>query len=172
MSQVQDTFGKSIEKVLEVVMFENWLRFYFISEEEGSDKLFIHVPEQGMTRIKELYPHLYQLAESVNNKEITFDSSRSAVCEHVLVEVDGKSIPKEMSPMVFDSATFHVELQLFNTWVSAHEEQLDEGFLEFGAWRNFFSQWRQTDNVKGIALKMMSAAAAAGQEDSSHNTVH
>ncbi len=169
MSQVPDTFAKSVEKVLEVVMFENWLRFYFISGEEDNDKLIINVPEQGMVRIKELYPHLSLLSEAVNNKEITFDSSRAAVCEHVLTEVDGKTIPKEMSTMVFDSVTFQVELQLFNTWVSAHEEQLDEGFLEFGAWRNFFSQWRQTEGVKEIALKMMSAAT---QDVEPNGTVH
>ncbi len=171
MSQVPDTFVKSIDKVLEVVMFENWLRFYFISEEDASDKLFILVPEQGMKRIKELYPHLSLLAENVNAKEITFDSSRSAVCEHVIAEVDGKTIPKEMSTMVFDSITFQIELQLFNTWVSAHEEQLDESFLEFGAWRNFFSQWRQTDGVKEIAVKMMHAAST-GPEAENSGTVH
>ncbi len=170
MSQVQDTFVKNVEKVLEVVMFENWLRFYFIGEEEGSDSLFIHVPEQGMARIKELYPHLSLLAETVNNKEITFDSSRAAVCEHVLTEVDGKTIPKEMSTMIFDSVTFHVELQLFNTWISAHEEQLDESFLEFGAWRNIFAHWRQTDGVKEIAVKMMNAATTQTAETS--ETVH
>ncbi len=171
MSQIPDTFAKSVEKVLEVVMFENWLRFYFISEEDASDKLFIHVPEQGVQRIKDLYPHLMLLAEGVNGKEITFDSSRTAVCEHVLTEVDGKTIPKDMSNMVFESITFQVELQLFNTWVSAHEDQLDESFLEFGAWRNFFSQWRQTEGVKEIALKMMSAAASA-PEEKADETVH
>ncbi len=158
MSATKDTFTQSINAVLEVVMFENWLRFYFITEEDGKDALYITIPEQGVNRIKELYPHLHPLAETVNNKEVTFDSSRAAVCEHVLVEVDGKSIPKEMSNTVFDSITFQVELQLFNTWVQAHEEQLDESFLEFGAWRNFFSQWRQTDTVKELALKMMATA--------------
>ncbi len=164
MSATKDTFAHSIDAVLEVVMFENWLRFYFIAEEEGKDDLYILIPDQGVGRIKDLYPHLLPLAESVNNKAITFDSSRAAVCEHVLVEVDGKTIPKEMSTTIFDSVTFQVELQLFNTWVQAHEDQLDESFLEFGAWRNFFSQWRQTDTVKDIAVKML-ATAMQPQED-------
>ncbi len=173
MSQVPETFVKSIEKVLEVVMFENWIRFYFISEEQDNEKLFIHVPAQGMQRIKELYPHLCLLAESMNTKEVTFESSRAAVCEHVLTEVDGKTIPKEMSTMVFDSVTFQIELQLFNTWVSAHEDQLDESFLEFGAWRNIFAQWRQTEGVKEVALKMMSAATASVNEKNTEaGTVH
>ena len=166
MSQVPDTFLKSVDKVLEVVMFENWLRFYFIAPEEG-EKLFIRIPEQGLARMKELYPHLCVLAENMNEKEVTFDSSRACVCDHVLLEVDGKSIPKNMSTMIFDSVTFQTELQLFNTFVQAHENQLDEQFLEFGAWRNFFSQWRQSDAVKKMALQMMSVAQMPANESKS-----
>ncbi len=171
MSDTSTNFGKSVAKVLEVVMFENWLRFYFIyapetqEENQEAEKLFIQVPEQGVLRIKELYPHLYLMLDKMNGKEITFESSRSAVCEHVLTELDGKTIPKDMSSTVFDSTTFQVELQLFNTFVQAHEAQLDEGFMEFGAWQNFFSQWRQTEGVKEIALKMMGAVHFQEGED-------
>ncbi len=165
-------FGKSIAKVLEVVMFENWLRFYFIHAEEHdeagskSEKLYIQVPEQGVERIKTLYPGLYPLLDKINGREINFESSRSAVCEHVLTELDGKTIPKDSSGTVFDSSSFQVELQLFNTFVQAHEAQLDEGFMEFGAWQNFYSQWRQTDAVKEVALKMMSVTNEQGNNTS------
>ena len=44
-------------KVLESVMFENWLRFYFITEKpdaptakDGQPALFIAVPVKGMVR--------------------------------------------------------------------------------------------------------------------------
>lgn len=159
MSQQSQAFAKGVESILEAVMFENWLRFYFISEKpEHGDALFLAIPEQGMTRIKELYPHLLSLAETLNGKELTFETSRSAVCTYVVTEVDGKRIPRNMSDTVFDSSTFQVELQLFNTWVQGHEAQLDEGFLEFGAWRNFFSQWRSSDDVKEWALQMQNQA--------------
>ncbi len=149
-------FGKNIAKVLEVVMFENWLRFYFIHAEENNEKLYIQVPEQAIERIKSLYPGFYPMLDKINGKEITFETSQAAVCEHVLTELDGKTIPKDSSGTIFDSTTFQVELQLFNTFIQTHEAQLDEGFMEFGAWQNFFSQWRQTDGVKEVALKMMS----------------
>ncbi len=155
MSQSSEAFAKGVDNILEVVMFENWLRFYFISEKPHAEEgLFLAVPEQGMVRIKELYPHLYPLAEEMNDKELTFDSSRSAVCTFVVTEVDGKTIPKNMSDIVFDSSTFQIELHLFNTWVQSHENQLDEAFMEFGAWRNFFSQWRQSDAVTNWAQQM------------------
>ncbi len=155
MSQQSDNFNKAVEIILEAVMFENWLRFYFISETLGDvEVLYLTVPEQGMERIKELYPHLLPLAELVNNKEVTFESSRTAVCTYVITDVDGKRIPQNMSNMVLDSNTFQIELQLFTTWVQSHESQLDETFLEFGTWQNFFSQWRETDEVKDFRLQM------------------
>ncbi len=171
MTQTQSAFRKGVESILEAVMFENWLRFYFISEKPAvKDALFLAIPEQGMERIKELYPHLYALAESMNGQELTFESSRTALCTFVAVELDGKRIAHNMSDTVFDSSTFQLELQLFNTWVQAHEEQLDQGFLEFGAWRNFFSQWRATDSVKEWALQMQ-AGAAMPQQVEDKNTV-
>ncbi len=166
MSQVPSAFTKGVESVLEACMFENWLRFYFISEKVNVDNvLYVSVPEQGMERIKELYPHLYPLAESMNGQEVSFESSQSAVCTFVAVELDGKRIAQNMSEVVFDSSTFQVELQLFNMWVQSHEEQLDQSFVEFGAWRNYFSQWRAMDSVKEWALKMHSASTMVQSEN-------
>ncbi len=155
MSKQSEAFAKAVETILEAVMFENWLRFYFISEPSKQDEaLYLSIPEQGMERIKELYPNLLPLAELVNGKELTFESSRAAICTYIITEIDGKVIAQNMSDTVFDSTTFQVELQLFNTWVQSHENQLDESFLEFGAWKNFFSQWRSSDAVKDFRLQL------------------
>ena len=168
----QQAFAQTVQYILEAVMFENWLRFYFITEkpqekaaEDGEEKLYIAVPEQGMKRITELYAHLLPLAESLNGKEITFEVSRSAVCTYVVTEVDGKRVPRNMSDMVFDSATFQTEVQLFNTWVQAHEEQLDKGFLDFGAWRKLYAEWRSSDQVKEWAVRLNAAGLHADVEN-------
>lgn len=154
MSQLSP-FADAVQKVLEVVMFENWLRFYFITERpDEADKLFLAVPDQGMKRLRELYPHLCPLAEELNGKEIDFDTSRTAVCTYVLTALDGKTIAANMAGTVFDSATFQTEMQLFNTWVQAHEAQLDKNFLDFGTWRSLFAQWRATDAVKELAAQL------------------
>ena len=55
---------------------------------------------------------------------------------------------------MFDSAPFQTEMQLFNTWVQAHEAQLDKNFLDFGAWRSLFAQWRASDPVKELAAQL------------------
>lgn len=166
MSKEAQVFAKAVQDILEAVMFENWLRFYFITEKpESPGSLFIAIPEQGMKRIEELYPHMHSLAEEVNGKEITFETSRAALCTFVVTELDGKRIPRNMADMVFDSSTFQVEMQLFNTWVQGHEAQLDEGFLDFGMWRKLFAEWRAQEAVNEWATQLIAAGARPQDED-------
>ncbi|MBQ9406421.1 MAG: hypothetical protein IJU37_06770 [Desulfovibrio sp.] len=161
MPQEQEKFQHAVFSVLEAVMFENWLRFYFISEKpdapadkDGQKPLFVAVPDKGMQRIKELYPHLLPLAEEVNGKEITFEISRAAVCNFVLLHLDGKIMERNTAAMIFDSTLFQVHMQLFHTWVQVHEDQLDREFLDFGAWRNLFDQWRESKAARDLAEKL------------------
>ena len=179
MPEAQKEFRNAVEQALEAVMFESWLRFYFIEElppatdgknpddaADAEERLAIRVPEKGMARIRELYPNLLPLAESMNGHEVDFETSRRAVCTFVLGHLDGKTMPRDMAAVVFASATFQVELQLFHTWLQLHEAQLDEGFQEFGAWRNLFAQWRATPGARELAEKLAVAtqgrAAAEG----------
>ncbi|MDE7241953.1 hypothetical protein, partial [Desulfovibrio sp.] len=176
MPEAQKEFRNAVEQALEAVMFESWLRFYFIEElppepakagdgpgkaPVDEERLAIRVPEKGMARIAELYPNLLPLAEGMNGHEVDFETSRRAVCTFVLGHLDGKTMPRDMAAVVFASSTFQVELQLFHTWLQLHEAQLDEGFQEFGAWRNLFAQWRATPGARELAEKL--AVATQGR---------
>ena len=161
MPQEQEQFQKTVDQVLEAVMFENWLRFYFISEkpdapahEDGEAPLFMAVPVKGMERISELYPHLLPLADAMNGKEVDFETSRQAVCHFVLEQMDGKTIPRDTAGMIFGSTAFQVRLQLFNAWVQMHESQLDQAFLDFGAWRKLFTEWTATPAARELGEKL------------------
>lgn len=167
MPKAQEDFQNAVLTVLEVVMFENWLRFYFISEKpdvppdgDGQTPLFIAIPVKGMERIGELYPHLLPMAEAMNGREVTFEISRRAVCNHVLEHVDGKRIPRDMAGIVFESALFQARMQMFNTWVQVHESQLDEHFFEFGAWRKLFAEWSASPAARELEQKLMVSAQA------------
>lgn len=166
MPTPQEEFQNAVLRILETVMFENWIRFYFLTEkldapvEKGAEKpLFVAIPEQGMQRIKELYPDLLPLAESLNGKEISFALSQQAVCSFVMEHLDGKVMPQRMAETVFDSTTFQTRMQLFNAWVQMHENQLDQNFMEFGSWRELFAQWCSTDQVKELATRMAAPRA-------------
>jgi len=141
-------FPQAARQILEVVMFENWLRFYFLSEPEGGG-LALAVPEQSLARIREQHPKLLPLAEELNGREISFERSREAVCTFVAARLDGGL----HSPVheVLDSAAFGLEMRLFNTWVQGHETQLDANFLDFSTWKRLFAEWRDSDQVKAWA---------------------
>lgn len=170
MPETQEEFRAAVEQALEAVMFESWLRFYFIQEldsdtpdgkiadgAEQEERLAISVPEKGMARIAELYPGLLPLANAMNGHEVNFETSRRSVCTFVLEQLDGKTMPKDMAAVIFESSAFQVQLQLFHAWLQMHEDQLDQGFQEFGAWRNLFAQWRNTPGARELAQKLMQA---------------
>lgn len=165
MAKQQEQFQQSVTQVLEAVMFENWLRFYFIEErpetvahDEGETPLFLAVPEKGMARIKDLYPHLLPLAEEMNERLVDFETSRRAVCTFVLEHLDGASMPRDTAGAIFESATFQMRLQLFNTWLDLHEAQLDKDVLEFGAWRTLFAQWLETPGARDLVARLSASA--------------
>ncbi len=146
-------FDSAVKRIGEVVMFENWLRFYFIAEE--GDKLFIRLPETAMERLRVNYAGLYGLAERLNGTEIDHKTSLSAVCMFVASEIDGVALPESLIGRVFDSTRFHLELQLFSAWVQAHEEQLDESFMEFALWRSMFEEWKGSSKVQEYIKTLM-----------------
>ena len=167
MPKEQEDFIKAVDTILEVVMFENWLRFYFINEmyeeeetkktDDNNPKLFIVIPEKGMHKIQELYPSLYPLAKSLNNQEITFEVSQGAVCSYIVENIDGTLIPRDTAPTMMDSIAFQVRLNLFNTWIQLHENQLEQGFLEFGTWKELFTEWKNSDVGRDLTEKLILA---------------
>ncbi len=176
MPEAQEQFQNGVAKVLEAVMFENWLRFYFITEKpdapvaaDGQPALFIAVPVKALERISELFPRMLPLAEGMNGQEVNFENSRRAVCSFVLSSVDGHVMPRDSAAMIFDSATFQVQMQLFNAWVQMHEEQLDRNFVDFGGWQKLFDEWRSSPAARELAEKLTLSAqgrAAAPGNDS------
>ncbi len=143
------------DRVVEIVMFENWLRFYFIAEE--GEKLLVRIPEQAMAKMREAYPKLVGLAESLIDKEIDHKTSVEAVVMFTASEVDGTVFPENMVGQVFDSPAFQLELELFGSWVQSHEGQLDAGFMEFSRWREMYQEWKKSDKVREYAAKITEA---------------
>lgn len=175
MPAQQDEFKQGVNKILEVVMFENWLRFYFIVEKENpsgngeadsnaENSLRIEIPEKSMEKIKELYPDLWPIANNMNNKNVDFESSRSAVLTHVLDNVDGKQLARGMAQTVFSSSTFQTDTQLFHAWVQLHEDQLDHGFLDFGTWRRLFQEWKNSPAAKKLVASAVDARTSPAKE--------
>lgn len=157
MPREQEEFRKGVEEVLQAAMFENWLRFYFLKEEEredGESVLVMKLPEKSLEKIRELYPGLLPLAESLNNKVVDFESSRNAVLMYVLDHLDGKSLERGTIRTVLESAAFQVRLQMFHAWVQLHEDQLDQSFMDFGTWQKLFEEWAKSPAATELGGKL------------------
>lgn len=145
-------FDLAVERVIEVVMFENWLRFYFI-EEEG-ERLFIKLPEKALEQIKKRYGTLHELADRLNNLDLDHQTSMNEVCLFVAADFSSRGLADDLPRRVFDSNFFMVEMQLFGSWVQSYEEKLDESFLDFGTWQKLFKEWRQSEEVLEYRKKL------------------
>lgn len=146
-------FGENLKKIVEVVMFENWLRFYFIAEADNKD-LMILIPEQGIGKMEKDYPHLVGLAKKLNQQLITHEKSMREVCLFVADTIDGVSAPESLIQRILSSREFQLELQIFSSWVQSHEGQLDKSFMEFSQWMKIYTEWKETDKIKEHIEKM------------------
>lgn len=162
MPEAQEKFEFVVERMLDVVMFENWLRFYFITEmhEEGEkadddQHIFLIIPEKAMKNIEELFPDFLPLAQYMNNKELSFDLSQQAICTYIVENIDGKIIPQDTAASIMDSMSFQVQQQLFTTWIQLHENQLDQGFVTFDIWKNLFTEWKQSKPAQDLKEKLL-----------------
>lgn len=172
MPEAKNSFQKAVDQLIDVIMFENWLRFYFIRENAETDpeqdgeepELYLELPEKAMNKIRELYPELYPLAERLNDKKIDFETSRQGVMTFIMENVDGKMMPRGEVQSVFSSRIFQQELELFHAWTQLHEEQLDQTFFDFGAWRTLFHEWRKNIQQQNKAQIADDQVTAKGKE--------
>ena len=139
-------FREAVQDVARVLQFESWLRFYFLKEE--GETFFMHIPDKALENIRRDEPELAGLAEIINDQEMDYQKSFATVCEYVASRLDGQKYEPGMCTSVFDSLPFKLEVQLFNLWIQAHENQLDESFFDFGKWSAMFWEWRKSDEVK------------------------
>ena len=96
MPEEQERFHNAVAAMLNSVMFENWLRFYFLREDEVSEGkyvLSIAIPEKALDRIRERFFEFYPMAEELNGRELTLDVSRSAVCNFIRDTYEGSGTP-------------------------------------------------------------------------------
>lgn len=145
-------FDAALERVMEVVMFENWLRFYFI--EEQGDRLFINLPDKALEQIEKRYDTLHDLADRLNQRDLDHQLSMNEVCLFVAADFSSRGLAEDLPARVFDSNAFMVEMQLFGSWVQGHEEKLDESFLDFGSWQKLYKEWRQSEEVQEFRKKL------------------
>ncbi|MBI9081462.1 MAG: hypothetical protein JEY79_17185 [Pseudodesulfovibrio sp.] len=145
----------AIKDALEIFQFDQWLRFYFV-EQKGED-LWIDIPEDVMTQVREDYPALHRLADLVNNAKTDYKRSHENVCAYVGARLDGQKYEATVLPQVFDSPSFKLEMYIFNVWLKMHEPHLDEEYMTFNDWMEMYEGWNSMDEVKEYRIKLVAS---------------
>lgn len=161
-------FDRAVDDVIEVIMFDQWLRHYFTTERDG--KLFLEIPEEALAGIRRDHPGLFALAEPLNTKEITYQICQDNLCSFLAAHLDGDKYATGVISSVFDSRQFKIEQYVFSLWLKGHEGYLDEAVRPFAEWREMYAGWKQMDEVKDYILKLKTGAGA--QKDAAGSTVH
>jgi len=150
----------AIKDAIEIFQFDLWLRFHFVTEEDG--QLWIRVPDEVMEQIDRDHPALHRLADMVNNAPIDYQRARENVCAYVGARLDGQKYEHTVLPQVFDSAAFKIEMYVFNLWMKMHEQHLEEEYMDFAGWLEMYAGWNSLDEVKEYRAKLVDSGIDPG----------
>ncbi len=141
-------FKNALKDVTDICKFETWLRFYFT--QESNTQLAIEIPEETLQHIHNAYPFLAELAQTYNNKPITPESAQRDTVEFIYHKLDGQAHEYGAVAQVLNSKSFSNEISVFNMWVQAHEDQLDQKVMDFVEWMQLFEAWKRTETGQSI----------------------
>ena len=161
---------KALRDVSEIFKFENWLRFYFVIEQDD-DTLKLEIPAERLEAIQQAHPHLYDLAKLLDGGVIDYETSVKSVCSYVGSRLDGPKYTSTLITNTFDSREFKIEMYLFDLWIKGHEGYLDEAERSFGEWQELFEGWKNTEQVREYHQKLMVSPAQA-ESDPDCTTTH
>jgi hypothetical protein len=157
----ESTFALAVDDIVEVFMFEQWLRYYFVAEKDG--RLFLEIPPDELKRLYEKYEHLAPLADMLNREEISYEKSQATVCTFVGARYDGSKYAAGVISRALDSKAFKIELYVFGVWMKGHEAYLDAQRLDFADWREMYAGWNSMEEVKDYRRKLMAGGGDPNQ---------
>ncbi len=138
----------ALNDMARVFHFEFWLRYYFI--EERDRKLFIELTDEQLKQMQLQFPDFWELAERVQGQPLSPELSQQSVVEFLQVNFEGKKYPANTVLKVLDSKDYSIEMYLFDTWVTLHEEQLMQKIYGFDYWMHVYEEWKMTDKAQQL----------------------
>lgn len=123
------------KSILELILFENWLRFYYLDESSGR----LVIPGEALTSLKKIQ---VALAEDLNGKRVELSASRDA-----LLAQFRQVVPDDVSlQQVLGSAEFIREMDTFQSWLQLHAAELAAKNLNFVNWLALYERWKTIYN--------------------------
>lgn len=145
--------AKAAQELLRIMMFEQWVRFYYLVDRSGV--LYVDIPAEALKEMEAKQPDLHPLAEMMNGDDVTYEKCQATVCAFAGSRLDGKKYAPEIISKAFDSKDFKVDLYMFQLWNRGHESHLDERFHDFEEWQEMFTEWNKLEEVQGYREKLV-----------------
>ena len=127
-SALSDEMKGAMSTLLNAVIFEQWLRFSWIEEDEEGD-FCIQIPAETVSELVEDYPEYEGLIAQLNGTIVDADMACSAVLGYA------RSSLGEQSLAVLEHNEFQNMVGRFHQWLNDNVEALDQDPKNFDQWR-------------------------------------
>ncbi|MDL2313590.1 hypothetical protein LJC36_01260 [Desulfovibrio sp. OttesenSCG-928-C14] len=148
--KIIEIVDEKVDFALELVLFEQWLRFYFITEKDG--ELYLDVPAPVYGQLEKDLPDLFPVAKALNGQIIDHQAALAALSESMLS--DRARLNSGQWAEILGGVEFHINLEVMSFWVQSRESELDEQNLSFPAWKELFLAWRRSPEVEDYAARI------------------
>ncbi len=139
-------------QVAETILFEQWLRFYFIVEE--NDDLVLRLDQAEEEQVLENWPRLSALVEALNGHAPDHHNSLAAICLSLGERENGEALLENAAAIVADQ-DFQEELNRFSAWLFEEANELDRQRLPFDDWLERFARWRGSVDLREYCLRFL-----------------
>ena len=158
--------------LMDAIRFEQWLRFYFMEDENGSmqddcganeassfldlenesEKTMLRIPADVLLRIADKMPDLAALAQALDGSVISAESSRSSIFAFLKKRFGlGDADFGACILQVIEDPDFRRALDAFHGYVQylANNEK-DDGVPFFDEWMTRFDAWAKDNDIPFI----------------------
>ncbi len=147
MPEEKQWLPKAQTEIMDAIIFEQWIRFYFIDEMKtaGESKEAVLIPNKAMERIHKRYGKLAFIAELLNYKPVHAPTSKAVIMAYIKMKLCGSVIPADCKLESCLDTSLAVRLRVFNLWVRQNITMLSKRSLAFDRWCNLFEAYLETD---------------------------
>lgn len=129
--ELSDDMKKAMSTLLDAVIFEQWVRFSWIEEDQEGD-FCIQIPEATVKELGEDYPKYKGLIAQLNGTIVDADMACSAILAYA------HGVLGEHSTSVLEQAEFQHMVGRFHQWLNDNAEKLGKEPYNFDQWCDLF----------------------------------
>ena len=126
-----DAMKEAMSALLDAVIFEQWVRFSWIEEDEEGD-FCIQIPADTLGELGEDYPEYKGLLAQLNGTIVDADMACSAILGYAQAALGEKCMT------ILEHGDFQNMVGLFHQWLNDNVEKLDQEPLNFDQWCGLF----------------------------------